>query len=293
VLTRAYEHLDLAWWKFFAELDVPFVLSYRNALRALKSLSGWLATRSVPVELPGAVPETAGAVSEADTALGPDATRDWLEAAGVPYVRSRTVDDAPQAKAAAEELGWPVVLKAVAPGLVHKTEAGGVVLDLGDGAAVEAAVKAMAVSVPAATGLAPESVRYEVQQMVGDGVEMIVGAVPDPTWGPVLMVGAGGIHAETTGDVVWDLPPLSPARAGELLRRLRIWPVLDGARNQRRADVGALTRLVVAFGKAVAEAGDSLGAVDLNPVLVGGEGAGVHAVDAAILRVDPSHNDEE
>lgn len=284
VLTRAYEHLDLAWWRFFAGLGVPFVLSYRNALRGFTSLSHWLADRLAPAEPPTAVPALAGADQGAGVALGPDETRDWLEAAGVPYVRSRTVDDPEQAARAAEELGWPVVLKAVAPGLVHKTEAGGVVLDLGDPAAVQAAAKAMTVSVSDAIGIAPEAVRFEVQQMVGAGVEVILGTMPDPTWGPVVMIGAGGIHAETTGDVVWDLPPIAPARAHELLHRLRIWPVLDGARNQPRTDVDALVDLVVTFSRTVAEAGDSLVAVDLNPVLVAHEGSGVRAVDAAILR---------
>jgi acyl-CoA synthetase (NDP forming) len=286
VLTRAYEHLDLAWWQFFADLGVPFVLSYRNALRGLTSLSNWLACRMAPSDLPTAVPAFAGADKGAGSALGPDETRAWLEAAGVPYVRSQTVDDPEHAARAAEELGWPVVLKAVASGLVHKTEAGGVVLDLGDAVAVEAAAKAMAVSVSDAIGITPESVRFEVQQMIGEGVEVILGTMPDTTWGPVVMIGAGGIHAETTGDVVWELPPISPARAAELLRRLRIWPVLDGARNQQRADVDALIELVVTFSHAVADAGESLAAVDLNPVLVAREGAGVRAVDAAILQTE-------
>jgi ATP-grasp domain len=117
----------------------------------------------------------------------------------------------------------------------------------------------MAISVSQATGLGPEQVHFEVQQMVGEGVEIIVGAVPDPTWGPVVMIGAGGVHAETTGDVVWDLPPLTAARADELLRRLRVWPVLDGVRNQPRRDTAALAVLVVAFSEAVARAGASIG----------------------------------
>lgn len=280
VLTRAYEHLDLPWWSFFADLGVPFVLSYRNALRALAALSGWLTERARPVDPPGAVPDRASTGTAELTALDQDATRAWLDAAGVPFVPSRTADDPAAAARAAAELGWPVVLKAVAPGLVHKTEAGGVALDLRDADVVEQAAKAMAVSVGAATGLAPDAVRFEVQRMLGDGVEVIVGSLPDPTWGPVVLVGAGGIHAESAGDTVWDLPPISPRRAEELLRRLRIWPALDGARNTPRADVLALAELVARFADAVVAVG---GAVDLNPVLVGREGAGAHAVDAAVL----------
>lgn len=287
VVTRAYEHLDLAWWRFFADLGVPFVLSYRNALRGLAALSDWLAGRTRAVTPPTAVPDVATTgEAPALSTLGPDATRAWLDTAGVPYVPSRTVDDPADAARIAGELGWPVVLKAVAPGLVHKTEMGGVALNLADAETVETAAKTMAVSVSDALGVPPEAVRFEVQRMLGDGVEVIVGAVPDPTWGPMILLGAGGIHAETAGDSVWDLPPISPARAKELLRRLRIWPVLDGARNTPRADVTALAELVAAFSTAVASGGSpggSVGAVDLNPVLVGREGMGAYAVDAAIL----------
>jgi hypothetical protein len=126
-------------------------------------------------------------------------------------------------------------------------------------------------------------VRFEVQRMLGEGVEVIVGSVPDPTWGPLVLVGAGGIHAESSGDAVFDLPPISPSRAAELLRRLRIWPVLDGARNLPRADVAALAELISRFGDAAATTN---GPIDLNPVLVGRDGAGAHAVDAAILAPD-------
>lgn len=284
VLTRAYEHLDLAWWRLFADIDVPFVLSYRNALRGFAALSSWLAVRGETVERPDAVPVLAGQEPGASVELGPEETRDWLDAAGVPFVRSATVDDGVAAVRAAEELGWPVVLKAVAPGLVHKSEAGGVALGLTDAAQLEAAAKVMSVSVSEAIGVAPEAVRFELQQMVSDGHEMIVGMVPDPTWGPVIMIGAGGIHAETMGDVVWDLPPISAERATSLLRRLRVWPVLTGARNQAAADVGALAELVASFSAAVADDSGSLAAVDLNPVLVARQGSGVRAVDAAILR---------
>jgi acyl-CoA synthetase (NDP forming) len=288
VLTRAYEHLDLEWWRFFADLGVPFVLSYRNALRGLAALSGWLAQRARAVDPPTAVPAHAARPAEL-SALDPAATREWLDAAGVSYVSSRVAENPAAAARAAEELGWPVVLKAVAPGLVHKTEAGGVALDLGDAESVEAAAKAMAVSVSEAVGVPPDAVRFEVQRMLGDGVEVIVGSVPDPTWGPVVLIGAGGIHAESAGDAVWDLPPISPARAEELVRRLRIWPALDGARNTPRTDVAALADLVSRFSEAVAATG---GTVDLNPVLVGREGTGAHAVDAAILLPHNEHGEE-
>jgi acyl-CoA synthetase (NDP forming) len=284
VLTRAYEHLDLAWWRFFADLGVPFVLSYRNALRAFAALDRWL-RRAPSIDEPVAVPELAATAGAGQPhALDPAATADWLATAGVPFVRSAIVDTPAEAAGTAEEFGWPVVLKAVAPGLVHKSEAGGVALGLSDAAEVEAAAKTMAVSVADAVGIAPEDVRFEVQEMVPAGTEMIVGMTPDPTWGPVVLVGAGGIYAETTGDVVWDLPPISAERATELLRRLRMWPVLDGARGQAPGDVAALVDMITSFSDAVARDGAVLAGVDLNPVVVAPSGSGVRAVDASVLR---------
>ena len=284
VLTRAYEHLDLEWWRFFSSLDVPFVLSYRNALRAFASLQSWLTGRAKAVVDPAAVPELAATGAIGSEALPPAETVQWLRNAGIPYVRSETVDTPQDAGRIADEIGYPVVLKAVAPGLVHKSEAGGVVLDLTDAGAVEAEAKTMAVSVSDATGIAPEAVRFEVQEMVSSGTEMIVGMTPDPTWGPVLLVGAGGIHAETNGDVVWDMPPISTDRAREILRRLRIWPVLNGARNTEPRDVDALVNLITTFSEAVVAQAANLAAVDLNPVVVAPTGSGARAVDAAILR---------
>src|SRR5262249_14317302 len=137
VLTRAYEHLDLAWWRFFADLGVPFVLSYRNALRAFASLQRWRAGQAGAADDPGAVPKFAVTSAPTSAALDPQATVAWLASAGVPYVRSVNVRTPQEAARAAEEIGWPVVLKAVAPGLVHKSEAGGVALDLADSAEVE------------------------------------------------------------------------------------------------------------------------------------------------------------
>jgi acyl-CoA synthetase (NDP forming) len=287
VLTRAYEHLDLAWWRFFADLGLPFVLSYRNAMRGLAALASWLATRSRPVDPPRAAPLTAGVADTTPVELAPDGVAEWLTRATIPYVRSELAATPDEAVAAAERIGWPVALKAVAPGLVHKSEAGGVALDLNDTEDVEAAAKAMALSVAEAIGVAPEAVHFEVQQMARAGVEVILGAVPDPTWGPIVLIGAGGIHAETLSDTAWDLPPISPERAGQLLRRLRIWPVLDGTRNQQRADVEALVAAISAFSRAVVD-DETVAAVDLNPIVVGPEGRGVRVVDASVLVSDQS-----
>jgi acetate---CoA ligase (ADP-forming) len=290
VVSRAYEYLDAGWWELFDELGVPFVLSYRNAIRGFAALRGWFAQRSGTDERPTAVPTRAGVELTSREPLGPVAASEWLTAAGVDVARNGTARTPGTAAKTAADIGWPVVLKAQVPGLVHKSEVGGVVLDLGDVAAVEAAAEAMSIRVAEAMDISPSDVGFELQRMISSGTELILGMVPDPTWGPVVMLGAGGIYAETLGDVVWDLPPISPGRARTLLSRLRIWPILNGVRNQPPADIEAVIDTVVSFSAAIAAAGSQLAAVDVNPVVVSHSGTGLTAVDAVII---PSTSGED
>jgi hypothetical protein len=212
--------------------------------------------------------------------LDASATRNWLARAAVPYVASEVAGSGPAAGDVADRLGYPVAAKLVLPGLVHKSDAGGVALGLTSRAAVERACREMTASAPAGTSGEPA---FEIQRMVS-GTEVIVGMMQDPTWGPIVMVGSGGVFAEITHDVAWDLPPLSTARARAMIERLQGFPLLSGARGRPPADAGALAELLVRFADAVAESPGQFQGIDLNPVLVGAEGEGACAVDAVLLR---------
>lgn len=124
---------------------------------------------------------------------------------------------------------------------------------------------------------------FEVQKMMASGVEVILGMKQDPTWGPLLMVGSGGIYAEILRDMVWVLPPISPEAVTDALGKLRIWPMLNGVRGHRPADIRALSQLISLFGDALVRDGAWISSMDLNPVIVGPDGSGAYVVDVAMF----------
>jgi hypothetical protein len=183
-------------------------------------------------------------------------------------VEERRAATAEAAAEAAAALGFPVVLKLDSPDIAHKTEVGGVKLNLADAAAVCAAFAEIMAS---AAQHAPEA-RLDgvlVQRMAPQGVEIILGARRDPQFGPLVLVGTGGVQAELWRDVALDLAPVSAERAEQLLRSLRGFPLLDGFRGAPRADVAALAQAVAAFSRFVAAAGERVQEAEVNPVIAG------------------------
>ncbi len=208
--------------------------------------------------------------------LGPDEVACLLECYGIPIATWRLVDTPEAAGAAAEAIGGPVALKAVAPGVVHKAEARAVVLSLEGAAAVERAARQMAASLEDA-GHHVE--RFFVQRMVPPGVEMLVGVVHDRLFGPVVACAAGGTAVELLRDVAVRITPLTDRDAGEMVRSLATFPLLDGYRGAPRADVAALEQILLRV-SAMVEAHPEMVEMDCNPLIVLEEGAAV--VDARI-----------
>ena len=188
----------------------------------------------------------------------------------------RLVDSPEAAGAAAEAIGGPVALKAVAPGVVHKTEARAVALSLEGAAPVERAAREMAASLEH-SGHQVE--RFFVQQMVPPGVEMLVGVVHDRLFGPVVACAAGGTTAELLRDVAVRITPLTDRDAADMVRSLATFPLLDGYRGAPRADVRALEQILLRV-SAMVEAHPEMVEMDCNPLIVLEEGAVV--VDARI-----------
>jgi acyl-CoA synthetase (NDP forming) len=181
-----------------------------------------------------------------------------------------------EAAEAAVELGAPVALKAVAPGLIHKTEVGAVRLEL-DGAEQVRVVAGEMLAAVAAAGYTVEG--FLVQRMVPDGVELLVGVVHDPSFGPVVACGAGGTAVELLKDVAVRLTPLTDRDAAEMVRSLQTFPLLDGYRGAPKADVATLEELLLRVA-ALVEAHPQVAELDLNPVRALVEGVAV--VDARI-----------
>lgn len=215
--------------------------------------------------------------------LEPSEVRSLLAATRIGMAPFEVV--APEAAtAAAKTLGYPVVAKAVASGLVHKTEAGGVALGLRSDTDVKNAVNKMRADLQA-RGF--ELDKVIVQREVSAGLEAIVGVVADPTFGPLIVAGLGGVQVELLKDVSFHLPPVSDVDAADMIDRLRLRPLFSGYRGSPPADRSALMTLIQRLSALVEEVPE-LQELDLNPVRVLPQGEGAIVVDARIRIAPPS-----
>jgi acetate---CoA ligase (ADP-forming) len=212
---------------------------------------------------------------ESAAATGYFEARELIAARGMAFAEARRVTSWEEARSAAEELGFPLVLKAL--GALHKSDQGGVVVGLGDEAALERAYTDLI------DRLGPPELSVEAMANVVNGVELIVGARRDARFGPIALIGAGGLYAEILGDVAVALAPLDPAQAEKLLRSLRIAPLLDGARGYAPLDIAAAARAAAALSSIAAEHPE-IAEIEVNPLLVTPHGA--IGLDARVVLED-------
>jgi acyl-CoA synthetase (NDP forming) len=249
----------------------------RQAVVALRNVAWWSeVTRTLdtpPASAPVPVPEPArrqGKWSE-------HAARALLAEAGIPVVPARLAGSAAEAVKAAADLGGPLSVKIVSADILHKSDIGGVRLDVpADEDAVRAAYQAV-------TAAAPDGARIEgvlVSPMRRRSAELLVGVVPDPQWGPVLAVAIGGLFVEVLRDSALAPLPITPRQAGRLLDRLRGRAVLDGVRGAAPADRDALTAVIARIGDLALALGDSLESLEVNPLLA--DGARIEALDVVV-----------
>ena len=221
-------------------------------------------------QAPRGVPELPAAVD------GPLADHYWaarelIASAGIEFPPARRVADMREARAAAAELGYPVVVKAL--GLLHKSDAGGVALGIEDEQDLEAALARM-------TTLSVEEYSVERMALVAAGAELIAGCLNDARFGPIVLVGLGGVYAELLDDTAVALAPVDPAQAEELISSLRGAPILAGARGRPPLDVAAAADALAALSRLAASRPD-LAEIEINPLLVGPKGA--LALDARVV----------
>ncbi len=232
------------------------------------------------MDMTAACAALAAAVPDASGWLAPGDVAKVLGAIGVRLPEAVVAESVGEAATAARRMGFPVVLKLVAEGVVHKTDVGGVRVDLRNEGDVFAAWEEIAAALDA-HGLAGAMRGGLVQPMIDGGVETIVGVTRDPTYGPLVMFGLGGVQVELLRDVKFRLAPLTDRSVHELVRGIRGYPLLDGWRGAPPADVPALEDLLARVG-ALADACPTLAELDLNPVKVMGVGQGCVAIDARI-----------
>ena len=262
---------------FVREAGIPVLEGTDSGLRAIGQLLAYRDGRARPP-----VTSAAGrrpAVGDRWLArLARDEPLDEVEALslladyGVPVAPSEVCTSVDEAVAAAQRLGLAVALKTAVPAVSHKSDLGAVRLDLAGEDAVRAAYLDLAER---------HGPRVTVQAMAPAGVELALGVVRDPQFGPMVMVAAGGVLVEVLRDRRFGLPPLDEGRARAMLDHLSARPLLDGVRGRQPVDVGAVARAVVALSELAEDLGQQLDALDVNPLIVGP--GGCVAVDALVV----------
>ncbi|MGZ6697506.1 MAG: GNAT family N-acetyltransferase [Solirubrobacteraceae bacterium] len=267
------------------EPDVPVFATPEHAARALGHAARHAHRRRHPppafqtpenIDPDGAAAVIAHALAEGPGWLSVEDTTRLLTAYGLPLARGRVAASPHGAGRCAASLGGEVALKAIVPGLLHKRDADAVRLGLHGASAVTRTARELRSALEAA---GHEVDGFLVQEMAAPGVEMLVGVVADPRFGPVVACGAGGTAVEVLGDVQVRLAPVAAPEAAQMIRALRTFPLLDGFRGAPLADLGALEDVVVRVG-ALAAAHPEIAELDLNPVIASPTGAVV--VDARV-----------
>jgi acyl-CoA synthetase (NDP forming) len=208
-------------------------------------------------------------------------SRDVLAAYGLPRLPSGLATSAEDAVALAEQYASPVVLKIESPDIAHKTEAGGVRVGLSGADAVRAAFNEIMASAAAyKPGAALNGVL--VQPLAPGGLDMIIGLINDPTFGPVLVTGIGGIHVEVMRDLAYRVAPVTADEARTMLRELRAYALLEGVRGAKPRDIEALVDAIVRVSWLGHDLADEITELDINPIRVGSVGEGVWVLDALI-----------
>jgi len=205
-----------------------------------------------------------------------------LKAYGFPTVPYKLAPTADEAVAASDEIGYPVVMKIVGPKILHKTDVGGVKLDLRDGPAVRTAYETMVQTVRSRLGNDVEIWGVLIQKMMDRGKEVILGVTRDNRFGPVLMVGLGGIYTEILKDVSFRLAPIRENEADEMIREIRTIKLLQGARGEPPSDLAAVAECLLRLSEFVTDH-PNIHELDINPLLVYPRGKGAVVADARII----------
>jgi acetate---CoA ligase (ADP-forming) len=251
--------------------------SCASALNAMLHASNWIAPeRSAPSSVVEIKDLPTGSLDEAQA-------KQLFARFGVPCVRERVIQTAVEAENTAAEFSGNVVLKILSNIITHKSDVGGVAVNVAADQ-ISARFATMVAEVEHATGEKPS--RFLVQEMIRGGIELILGMHRDPL-GTAILLGMGGVNAELFEDTVLCMMPveggLTRDEALKMVRSLKIWPLLDGFRGRPTADVEALVGAIVAFSQMVAQLGDTLLEAEINPIFVLEKGQGVRAADGVAV----------
>jgi acetyl coenzyme A synthetase (ADP forming)-like protein len=220
--------------------------------------------------------------TEGRTALTEIEAKQIFEIYGLPITKTSLATSEDEAVKLADKTGYPVVMKIVSPDIIHKSDAGGVKVNVKDAAAVREAYKTILANSKAYK--ADANIHgIAVQEMAPWGTEVILGSVNDPSFGPTQMFGLGGIFVEVLKDVTFRVAPVSRTLAAQMLSEIRGAPILDGVRGEAPRDKEALVDVLCNFSSLIVDLADEIAETDANPVLVYEKGKGLKVVDARII----------
>ena len=200
-----------------------------------------------------------------------------LKAYGIPVVKTAFAKTEEEAIKAADELGYPLVMKVISPQISHKSDVGGIRLSLQNGNEVRAAYREMMESI---LKKRPDAVLegVQVQPMLSGGREVIIGMIRDPTFGPMLMFGLGGVYVEILKDVRFAIAPVNEKEAREMVVGIKTYPLLAGVRGAKPSDIGSLVDAIMRVSRLVCDFSE-IEEFEINPMMVFEECKGALAVD--------------
>jgi acyl-CoA synthetase (NDP forming) len=212
-----------------------------------------------------------------------------MKAVGVTTPRTSIAHNISEAVSMAEAIGYPVVMKVVSKDILHKSDVGGVALDIDDKGELIDAYEAILYNCRQAQ---PKAVieGVEVAEMIQAGVETITGARRDQSFGPVVMFGLGGIYVEVMKDIAFRAFPLSRKEVLQMIAQIRSYPLLIGVRGEKKKDISAIAESIIRVGT-ILDQFEDISDIEINPLMVYEVGKGVKAVDVRILLTKPEEVD--
>jgi acetyltransferase len=275
--------------KSIEEAGIPVLKDHLHAIQALRNLAWYNdKARQAAKDIKTAQLEIRPDNAAAKLLKTPDALTEFdakkiLEGYGIPVTHEALATSAEMAVRLAREIGYPVALKIQSPQIMHKTEACGIVLNVSSDREVRAAYRDILSRAKNYLRNAPALIQgVLVQEMLKDGVEVIIGTTRDPVFGHVLMFGLGGIFVEAMKDVSFRITPLGRKDAVEMVREIKGYSVLQGMRGKAPVDFNALVDVILRVSALVTDHGGSIQELDINPLVVSAAGAKV--VDALIVK---------
>lgn len=257
------------WFSLRQITDFPIFVESDYALKALSASYSHFTHRSMTSQIPLPEDRTVVETTRSSEMMNPSLAFDLLKSCRIPVVDYRSVKTAEEGLRAAEEIGYPVVLKIASPNILHKTEAKGVKLNIGSAEELETAFKEM------------EGEEFLIQKMAPEGQEMIIGGKKDPEFGPVILFGLGGVFVEVLKDVALRVAPVDEGEAERMIEEIKGARLLKGFRGSPPVDKEALIKCLVNVSRLLIDHPE-IKNLDINPLIVYEKGKGCLAVDAKI-----------